>query len=179
MKRRDMIILLVAVFALIFTFYGNRVNLLNGEERVKNSSGIVKEVIDGDTAKVEVNGELKTVRFLGIDTPELSEEDNPREYKNITNKSCLKEWAYKANNYTENKLEGKKVNLIYDSKAGREGYYGRTLAYIQVNGTDFTKELVEEGFARVYYESNFQREIDYMESEKEAYEEKRGLWTCG
>ena len=41
------------------------INLIYAKETVKFSS-----CIDGDTFKVSINGEIKTVRMLAIDTPE-------------------------------------------------------------------------------------------------------------
>lgn len=137
----------------------------------------VKKVIDGDTIEVSLNG-TTTIRFLGVDSPELDGENDPGEFRDIDNETCLKIWGEKAKNYTRKKLKNSSINLVYDSKAGKKGYYGRTLAYVEINDTDFTKELIETGYARVYDESDFKREVEYLEEEKQAYNSKKGLWSC-
>ena len=40
---------------------------------VKNpiETGLVTEVVDGDTIKAVVNGQTVTIRYIGIDTPEI------------------------------------------------------------------------------------------------------------
>ena len=117
--------------------------------------------------------------MLGVDTPEKSAEDNkPYEYDSITDLNYLAEWGVKAAQFTESKLEGKEVYIEFDELAGMREYYGRLLAYVYLeDGTDFTAELVKQGYARVYVEGEFKKENYYMQLEEEARREGRGLWS--
>jgi len=139
----------------------------------------VLEVIDGDTIDVLLpNGSVERVRMLGIDTPEKDPEDNePYEFDSISDLDYLAEWGEKAAQFTESKLEGRYVYIEFDKIAGMRGYYGRLLAYVYLDGTDFTAELVKEGYARVYVEGEFEKEDYYIELENEAKEEGKGIWS--
>ncbi|MFW5902952.1 MAG: thermonuclease family protein [archaeon] len=177
---------LIAIFSIVFVlsmlFFGGGIQENFYEENTdyekETEYGIVERVIDGDTAEIMINGEVETVRFLGVDAPELRLQNDPEEYRGITDEDCLYLWAEKATNYTKKEIGEKEVKLVYDSKAGRKGVYGRTLAYIELGERDFTKELIEEGYARIYDNSNFIRKLDYLEAEATAYNEQRGLWRC-
>jgi len=138
----------------------------------------VLNVIDGDTIDVLLpNGSVERVRMLGIDTPEKRPEDNePYEFDSISDLDYLAEWGEKAAQFTESKLEGRYVYIEFDKIAGMRGYYGRLLAYVYLDGTDFTAELVKEGYARVYVEGEFKKEDYYVKLENEAKEEGQGLW---
>ncbi len=60
--------------------------------------------------------------------------------------------------------------------AGLKGYYGRYLAYVYVNGTDFNALLVKNGLARVYKEGEFRKKAYYLQLEEIARSNKTGLW---
>jgi micrococcal nuclease len=146
-------------------------------QKVQNEVYVkVIDVIDGDTIVVDMNGKLERVRLIGVDTPELKAEKNkPYEYDNITNLTLLAEWGWKAKEFAEKWLEGKIVKLEFDEFAGYRDKYGRILAYVYVNGTDFNALLLEKGLARVYV-TKFKKLEYYMELEKKAFSERRGLW---
>jgi len=136
----------------------------------------VVDVIDGDTIVVDMNGKLERVRLIGVDTPELKVERNkPYEYDNITDVTLLTEWGWKAREFAEKWLEGKIVKLEFDELTGYRDKYGRILAYVYVNGTDFNALLLEKGLARVYV-IKFKKLEYYMKLEKRAFDERVGLW---
>lgn len=89
----------------------------------------VRHVIDGDTFITESG---KTVRLIGVDTPEL---DGPRS-----------ERAEEAKKWME-RFEGKEVKLVYDDKL--LGPYERWLAYVYHRGEFLNRKLIEEGMAEV------------------------------
>ena len=79
------------------------------------------DVIDGDTISVKVDGEVKYVRLIGINTPELPNEYNEKG-------ECF---AEEAKGYLENMLSGyDSVILIKDSSQGDVDKYGRLLRYV-------------------------------------------------
>ena len=96
----------------------------------------VVEVIDGDTISVRVGDQLRTVRLLGIDTPETKHPTKGVE--------CF---GPEASAFTAAELLGATVELEYDVQ--RRDQYGRDLAWIHRNGERFNDRLVREGYARV------------------------------
>lgn len=102
------------------------------------------EAVDGDTAKFNLNNEIITVRFLGIDTPETvhtQKEEQP--------------YGQEASNYTKTRLEnGDKIELEYDSNSSEKDKYGRALAWIWIDDSLLQEELVKNGLARTYMLQN-------------------------
>ncbi len=54
---------------------------------------------------------------------------------------------------------------------------GRYLVYLESDGKDFNRALVEQGLAAVYTEYPFDRERDYLAVEAEARAAQRGFWA--
>jgi micrococcal nuclease len=96
----------------------------------------VKYVIDGDTLETE-DGER--LRFLGINTPEIRKRpDDPPDQP----------WGRDAANFVTLLLPpGTEIGLAFDD-GPREGAYGRTLAYIIVDGELLNALLLREGYGR-------------------------------
>lgn len=94
---------------------------------------------DGDTAQFKINGKITTVRYLLVDTPE---EKKPG--------TCLQPFALDAQKRNDQLLRSGKITLEYESK-NKVDKYGRTLAYVFVNGKSVQETLLQEGYARVAY----------------------------
>src|SRR5262245_47679 len=62
------------------------------------SNALVTRVVDGDTVEVDFRGRTRTVRLIGIDTPESVAPDEPVQ--------CF---ATQASSYTTERLEGERV----------------------------------------------------------------------
>ncbi len=130
--------------------------------------GFVKVVdtVDGDTIKVLIDGQEKTVRLLGVDTPETKD---PR--KKV---QCF---GHAASDFTKKTLEGKAVHLIMDSTQGDTDKYHRLLRYVYLeDGTMLNELLVREGYAFAYERFPTMRLENLKELEKIAREQKKGLW---
>src|SRR3972149_7462309 len=141
-----------------------------GEEiETKEEQAIVAKVIDGDTIVLE-NG--KTLRYIGIDTPEVSQ-----------GTECF------ADESTEKNKElvlGKEVRLEKDvSETDR---YGRLLRYVYVDppsqdttvrqGIFVNENLVYEGYATAAtYPPDVAYSDLFRQAEKDAREKNRGLWS--
>ena len=153
----------------------------NAGELVKSDhlKATVIRVIDGDTVEVRFDdGKTDKVRLLGVDTPETNAKNKPGEYGSVTNMDCLKAWGDKATTYAIDQLDKKEVVLVLDEDAGLRGYYGRLLAYVEVDGKDFNKSLVQLGYARVYEEGESKRESEYLRDQNNAQANSDGLWGC-
>ncbi|MFA5438210.1 MAG: thermonuclease family protein [Candidatus Omnitrophota bacterium] len=143
---------------------------INSEE-----PGLVKvvSVVDGDTIKAFLNGETKTIRLIGVDTPETVD---PRKEVQCFGKE--------ASDKTKESLTDKMVRLEVDSTQGDQDKYGRLLRYVFLeDGTLFNNLLIEQGYAHEYtYDNPYKYQSDFKASEKSAREAQRGLWdpnTCG
>lgn len=95
----------------------------------------VVEVVDGDTIRVSIDGEVYPLRFIGIDAPET---DHP-----AVGQERLGQEALEANRAL---VEGQTVYLEYDVSPTDQ--YGRILAYVYLpDGRMVNEELVRLGLA--------------------------------
>lgn len=135
-------------------------------EGIEGERELVSRVVDGDTIELE-NG--KTVRFVGMDTPETVDPRRPV--------GCF---GKEASNETKNLLTGKIVILQKDTSDTDK--YGRLMRLIYLplqNGEIlFVNDyLVREGFARVKtYRPDVRFESRFSEAENQAKAQKKGLW---
>ncbi|WP_336361527.1 thermonuclease family protein [Haladaptatus sp. ZSTT2] len=141
----------------------------------------ITRVIDGDTVEARFpNGEIDTLRLLGVDTPETTySQVNPSEYEGIPDtvagRDHLFEWGERAEAFAVRELDGKTVRIAVDPQADRRGYYGRLLVYVYVDGDNFNKELLTQGYAR-FYDSSFSKRTEFRAAEEDARENEVGLW---
>ena len=123
---------------------------------------ICAKVIDGDTIVLS-NGEK--VRLIGVDTPETKHPQKPAEY-----------YGKEATAFTKRMVGGKVVKLKYDVQ--RRDEYDRLLAYVYLmNGTFLNAEIIKQGYGHAYTRFPFKYMEEFKQYEKEARENKRGLWT--
>ncbi len=116
----------------------------------------VAQVVDGDTIEL-TNG--RKVRYIGINTPER---DQP--------------YYAEATAVNRQLVEGKNVQLEYDVETFDQ--YGRTLAYVWVDGVMANLEIVKRGFANAFtVPPNVRYEEQFRQAEREAREAERGLWA--
>ncbi len=119
----------------------------------------VIDVYDGDTFTVELNGVRERVRLIGIDAPELN--DSPQ--------------GPAAKLYLASLIAGETVDLVLGVK--ERDRYGRLLAYVCVNGLFVNLEMVRAGYASVWtYPPDVDHADEFLEAEREARAEGRGLW---
>lgn len=159
----------------------------------EESTVTVTRVIDGDTLEIRhPNGTTDTVRLLGVDTPEVHVDVNPREFEGVpatdAGRCWLRGWGTNASEFAKTELEGEQVTLTFDANEGKRGYYGRLLAYVTYDGQSFNAVLVKRGYARVYVAGDAAQEPTYLEFEEAAQQDNRGVWgynesaaraTCG
>lgn len=139
----------------------------------------VIDIFDGDTGRFLLDdGDLRSVRFLSIDTPE----ENP------TNSDPAECYAEEATIRTEALLpRGTRVWLTWDGEL-QDGF-DRLLCYIFVGETPSTDtyddwvnlKLVQEGYARAFIFNNNQTYRDLFEgAESDARNADLGRWgECG
>lgn len=154
-------LLLFIVFLLISGLYTGYVNGAQGSK----FHGKVTSVADGDTIRVKLDdGQELKIRLLGIDTPETHHPTKPV--------GC---YGPEASDYTTKMLSGKDVELEYDVQ--RYDKYGRTLAYVYLDGERYNDMLIENGYAKTLtILPNKKYSFKLLELELVAERNKVGLW---
>lgn len=133
-----------------------------------SESAKVVRVIDGDTIEVDLNGEKKKIRYIGIDTPET-----------VDPRRAVACFGKEASNENKKLVENEVVSLEKD--ISETDQFGRLLRYVYVLKDDqniFVNDyLVRQGFAKV---STFPPDVrfadQFLEAQNEATVNKRGLW---
>lgn len=121
----------------------------------------VKRVIDGDTLLLS-NGER--VRLIGVDTPETKHPQKP-----------VQRFGREAYLFTKRMVEGKQVRLELDWQ--KRDKYGRLLAYVYLmDGTFLNAEIIRQGYGFAYTRYPFVYLDEFRSYEREARENRRGLW---
>ena len=122
---------------------------------------LVTRVVDGDTIVLNTG---EKIRLIGIDTPETVHSKKPVEY-----------FGKEASAFTKRMCEGKRIWLEYDWQ--RYDKYSRTLAYVYLeDGTFLNAEIIRQGYGFAYTRFPFKYLEEFKRYQKEAMENKRGLW---
>ena len=150
------IIFMISIF---FTF----LNFIYAKETVKYAS-----CIDGDTFKVYINNEEKTIRLLAVDTPETEKPNKEADY-----------YATEASEYTCKRIKkAKKIVLEYDPNSDKYDKYDRVLAWVFLDGNLLQSDLVENGYAKVAYLYNDYKYTDMLIKKQELASAKNiGVWN--
>ena len=95
-----------------------------------NYEGTVTHIVDGDTIKVAINGNLETIRYIGVNAPERGEDGY--EDAILVNRRLV---------------SGKRVRMEADKQDTDR--YGRKLRYVWVGRKFVNRELYQQGVARI------------------------------
>ncbi|MGP5710208.1 MULTISPECIES: thermonuclease family protein [Brachybacterium] len=134
----------------------------------------VDYVIDGDTIDVTTpTGETQRVRLLGINTPEVSHDDEPGQCGGEAATEQLRALL----------PEGTSVHLQADTTADDQDRYGRLLRYVELEtGADIGRELISAGYAHAWAPASApdpDRLDAYQDATDEAEAANTGSWaTC-
>jgi len=129
---------------------------------------LVTKVVDGDTIKVSLGGKTETVRIVGINTPETVDPRKPVE--------CF---GAEASAKMKKLVENQKVSLETDTTQSDRDRYGRLLRFVFLpDGNDVGLVMIREGFAHesLYSTTPHKYREIYLEAQKQAQEQGRGLW---
>lgn len=126
-----------------------------------DETGVVVDVIDGDTIDVEINGIEYRVRYVGVNTPERDE-------------ACYSE----ARDANVRLVQGQTVSLVRDQS--NTDRYDRLLRYVYVGNTFVNAELVRNGYAESVLYRPDDAQFDYFVSlEREAAQAGLGCHPTG
>jgi micrococcal nuclease len=122
----------------------------------------VKRVNDGDTVKL---ADGRSVRYIGVNTPEIQHEQHAAEPFGIEARARNIEL-----------VQSKTVRLEFDIE--RLDDYGRTLAYVFLpDGSMVNEKLLQSGMAHCLYRMpNIKYEARLLQAQREAMQDRRGLW---
>jgi micrococcal nuclease len=126
--------------------------------------GAVVRVVDGDTIHVRIGARVESVRYIGVNTPEVhhpqrGEEPGGREATAINRQL----------------VAGKQVRLEMDVQA--RDRYGRVLAYVWIGDVMINAELVRLGYAQVMtVPPNVRHQALFVKLQRDARDARRGLW---
>ena len=128
--------------------------------RCGSTEAVVERVIDGDT--IELAGGER-IRYLMVNAPETTGGKN----------EC---YGTNAVTFNTDLVRGKMVQIRHDVDC--QDMFGRTLAYVTINGQEVNTLLIERGYACVLHiPPNGDDRADELEAlEDTARLAKRGLW---
>ena len=123
--------------------------------------------VDGDTFKVVINDEVKTVRMLAIDTPE-----------SVHPTKEVEPYGIESSKYTCNILtNASKIELEYDNNSDKTDKYGRVLAWVFVDDELLQDSIIKKGYAEVaYLYGDYKYTSILQDHEAVAKSQKIGIW---
>ena len=94
-----------------------------------SESAVVVRVIDGDTITVQIAGAIRTIRLIGVDTPET---------KHPTKE--VQRGGKEASAFTQSMLNRKTVRLEADPEGDLVDRYDRLLRYVYLDGKKLQRD---------------------------------------
>ena len=157
-KKLFVAIAIIIAFSIVGRFRPSIERFVSGSEETVS----VRYVVDGDTVVLQ---DGRALRYLGIDTPEMDAAGDDE-----------RELAQEARRFNSELVLGKTVRLEFD--AVRKDKYGRTLAYVWIDGKSVNAALVSAGLARAaFYGDNRRCYDEYAQLEEDARSKQLGIWA--
>lgn len=133
----------------------------------------VIKVDDGDTVVVDWNGQKRTLRLIGMDTPEVVDPRKPVQ--------CF---GREASARGHQLLDNQQLRVELDPAVGEVDKYGRTLAYVFLpDGSLYNQTMIADGYAHeyTYNKQVYKYQAQFKAAELDARTASKGLWaptTC-
>jgi endonuclease YncB( thermonuclease family) len=171
-KRRLYKLIFSLVLGIALLIISSKTNWLDQTTQTaqQNQPGLysVNEFVDGDTIRVNMNGAIETVRFIGMDTPETHKPNTPVQ--------C---YGPQAAAYTKQIIGNNAVRLESDPLNTNRDRYGRLLRYVYLpDGTLVETKLINEGYAFAYTLFPFSKKAEFSASQETAKQTGKGLWSA-
>ena len=122
-----------------------------------------ERVVDGDTLIVRYPGENRTVRLIGVDTPESLHPTQPVEH-----------FGLEASDFARSRLDGQTVRLVVDRTVDTVDVYGRLLRLIYLDGENFNATLIREGYGHAIRGFDYSLRREFIALENQARIQRRG-----
>ena len=150
-KKSFLFLLIVLLFVINYSWIDS---FLEKEFSLRKDLILVTRIVDGDTVEISSGDHI---RLLGINTPERGE----KYYK-------------EAKEFLESLILNQSVELEYGKD--KTDLYGRILGYLFLKGKNVNKEIVEEGFANIYFPSGKDKHYNsFLETWKNCVNKKINL----
>ena len=125
-----------------------------------------QRVVDGDTLVVRYQGGNRTVRLIGVDTPESVHPTQPVEH-----------FGLEASAFTKARLDGHAVRLVVDRSGDTVDAFGRLLRLVYLDGENFNATLIREGYGHAIRDFDYSMRREFIALENQARIQRRGLWA--
>lgn len=139
----------------------------------------VVQVVDGDTLRIEMDGQEQAVRLIGIDTPEskINKKAKKDSIKTNYDVETITAMGKEAARYVRTLVrKGDTVGLEFDVQ--KRDKYNRLLVYAYLSdGKMLNEEIVKAGYANIMtYPPNVRYQDRFVRAYREARDTKRGLY---
>ena len=131
-----------------------------------SESAVVVRVIDGDTITVQIAGAIRTIRLIGVDTPET-----------VHPTKKVQPGGPEASAFAKAALDRQTVRLEADPEGDQVDRYDRLLRYVYLNGENFNAILIREGYATAIRTFPYSRKREFLRLEALARKARRGIWA--
>lgn len=162
--------LLVGVLLLAVLFSLTIAGATAYEPTAELMEALVIEVIDGDTIRVKLGWMEEEVRYIGIDAPE------DKECYGLEATECNK------NLLSWSKKDNEDIKVWLEGDIETRDKYGRLLGYVYLDpegNSMVNEELLSQGYALLQtIPPNYKYRQRFKELAKEAWQEKKGLWSA-
>ena len=146
MKLKPLLLTVLFITSCIFYYQ------ITEDTITKTPNIIVTRIIDGDTIEL-INGQK--LRLKGINAPEKSMQFNQE-----------------TTEFVKQLIENKSIKI----ESHGTDKYGRTLAYIFIDGKNINKEILKEGLATLYYYEKDKYYHELKQVEEFARLNQKGIW---
>ena len=142
---------------------------------IKYATLQIESCNDGDTCKAKTaDGFQITLRFLGIDTPEVAKTSGPKKKRNAG-----QAYGAQARDFTSKHVVGKKILAELRGSDAYNRYLTVLYPTLKKEEKSLNQMLIEEGYAFAY--RGKMREFDMQERfvllEAKAKKDRKGLWA--
>ncbi|MFT7582287.1 MAG: endonuclease YncB(thermonuclease family) [Myxococcota bacterium] len=155
---------------------------------VRGATGRIGHIVDGDTLDVwigNIGAKRYTIRMLGISAPECTKIDK-RTAEGEWRKACALDDEFYGQASYEALLvlaEGKDVQITCDNPRSDGSCptddFGRSLAFLLVDGKDLATAMTEGGHALAYTIFDASKIATLCRTEYAAQDANRGMWASG
>jgi micrococcal nuclease len=166
-RKSTWISLIVVILIIVATQSGWLKDTAKNAQQTDPGLYSINHYVDGDTVAVNMNGNVETVRFIGVDTPETHKPNTPVQCYGPDAAAHTKALISKFG----------KVRLQADPLDTNRDRYGRLLRYVYLpDGTLVESQTISEGYGFAYTQFPFQKADDFKADEQSAKAVKKGLW---
>ena len=154
------------VFTVVKVVDGDTIDINIPDDNYKDTSPVRDKTSTMSERPLEAVSNGTRIRLLGVDTPETK---NPH--------TKVMYFGPEASKFTTDTVLGQNIIVIMDKMSKPRDKYNRLLSYIRLpDGRILNEELISQGFG--YADTRFPHSFyeKYIQLEKTAREEKKGLW---